>query len=331
MNEIISIIIPIYNPPLDKLSKCLSSVLSQDYCNIEILLVDDGSDENTRNYIREFEQKDNRIIAIFQENSGVSAARNCGLHHASGSYILFVDSDDYVSEDICSYLYRILIDSDSDISICSCVHLGLLKNIKDYVELTKIVNNKKAIENLAYNRFVYDELETTAVWGKLYKREVIEDILFNESLIFAEDYIFNFYALENSKKIIYSNRRLYYYSFSPNGLMNNSYNPFLYTSYLEVKKLTFDTRNVEYYKELLVRCINISLSIYLKIPYISSYVNSKSDIKHFIKKYRFEVIKNSNTKKELKIALLLSCVSFRLVDFVYRIKKNLSNKKAIQD
>ena len=114
----ISIIVPIYNTKkyIDRVVNCL---INQTYHNLEIILVDDGSTDGSSMLCDKYKKKDNRIKVIHQKNSGVSVARNVGLKHATGEYIGFVDSDDYISLNMYETLYNNLINTNSDISVCN--------------------------------------------------------------------------------------------------------------------------------------------------------------------------------------------------------------------
>ena len=113
-NEKISIIIPVYSVE-QYIDRCLSSVISQTYRNIEIIVVIDGSKDGSEEICEKYANNDKRIKIIKQENKGLSAARNNGLEHASGQYVMFVDSDDYVDENFCLTPYQKLIETGSDI------------------------------------------------------------------------------------------------------------------------------------------------------------------------------------------------------------------------
>ena len=106
-NELISIVIPIYKVE-QYLRRCIDSVICQTYKNIEIILIDDGSPDNCGKLCDEIKKKDNRIKVIHKSNGGLSDARNCGINIATGKYITFIDSDDYVTEDYIEYMYRLL-------------------------------------------------------------------------------------------------------------------------------------------------------------------------------------------------------------------------------
>lgn len=113
----ISVIIPVYNVE-EYLERCVNSVLKQTYNDLEIILVDDGSTDNSGKICDELKNKDDRIIVIHKENQGLSASRNIGIEKATGEYITFVDSDDYILEDMYETLYKNLIRNDADISMC---------------------------------------------------------------------------------------------------------------------------------------------------------------------------------------------------------------------
>ena len=131
-NNLISIIVPIYN--VEKyLKKCIDSIINQTYKNLEIILVDDGSPDNCGKICDEYAKKDNRIKVIHKENGGVSSARNVGVENATGEYIGFVDSDDYIEKDMYEVLINNLKKENADISIIS--NYEVYKN--------KIIENKK--------------------------------------------------------------------------------------------------------------------------------------------------------------------------------------------
>ena len=116
--DLISIIVPVYNAE-KYLAKCLESLISQTYKNIEIILIDDGSKDESEKICQTYCAKDARIIVKKQKNAGASSARNRGVDLAKGKYILFVDADDYVSDDYIEYLYRLIKSHHTDIGICS--------------------------------------------------------------------------------------------------------------------------------------------------------------------------------------------------------------------
>ena len=118
MMDLISVVVPIYNTE-SYLDKCIGSIVNQRYSNLEIILVDDGSTDNSLDICRKWERADRRIVVLHQENQGLSAARNTGIRTAKGKFIGLVDSDDYIAPDMYLRLYRAITDMNADVAICS--------------------------------------------------------------------------------------------------------------------------------------------------------------------------------------------------------------------
>lgn len=141
MEKLISVIVPVYN--VEKyIHRCVDSILAQTYTNLEIILVDDGSPDNCPAICDEYAKKDSRIKVIHKENSGLSSARNAGLDIATGDYIGFIDSDDYIASDMYKKLYKSIIENDSDMAIC---------NYEFVNEQGKSLNNNMPVPNGVYS------------------------------------------------------------------------------------------------------------------------------------------------------------------------------------
>ena len=186
MNPLISIIVPVYNVE-EYLPKCLYSIVNQTYKNLEIILVDDGSSDNSGIICDEYAKKDRRIKSIHKENKGVSSSRNIGIKNARGEYILFVDSDDEIEKDYVYIMVKEGIDSNCDLVISNILDIfntTYRKRIKKIENLTGIFRN---------DYFILMELLRVPV-VKLYKTQVINkyNIRFCESMKVAEDQVFNF-------------------------------------------------------------------------------------------------------------------------------------------
>ena len=213
---LISIIIPVYK--VEKyLEKCIKSVLDQTYKNIQIILVDDGSPDNCGNICDNYAKIDNRIEVIHKANGGLSEARNVGLKVARGEYIGFVDSDDYVSNEMFENLYNTLISNDVDVSICN---------------FYTVINNKNIIKNADNGVEIYNKLEIlkeilldkkiqSYAWNKLYKRELFKDIEYPVGKKY-EDIGTTFYILEKCNKIAVSGSPEYYYITRGYSIVNNN-------------------------------------------------------------------------------------------------------------
>lgn len=211
MEEVlISVIIPAYKVA-DTIGLLLDDLINQTYKNMEIIVVNDGSPDNTQNTIEEFAKKDDRIICVLTNNQGVSEARNTGLNLAKGKYIRFVDSDDRIPEDS----MRVLVEGmqqerDIDLVIGSFKE----KPQRQLYSGEDCETGKVSVEQMAKNFVQYVRtFYYGVVWNKLYKREIIEkyQIRFSKEIFWCEDFLFNLdyyrkcewiYYLDN-KKIIY--------------------------------------------------------------------------------------------------------------------------------
>ena len=210
MTDVISIIIPVYNSE-KFLKKNIESVLNQTYENLDIVIINDGSTDESEKIINEFIKNDKRIRYYKISNHGVSYARNYGIKRAVGKYICFIDSDDIVSENFCEYLYNGMISNDAELSVCNYV----LINKNNY---TFIDNNYKCI-NYELNKYslLFDKFKGF-LCNKMYITDVIKKntIFLNESISMCEDLLFNANYLKYTKKIAYSENKLYGYVIDDN-------------------------------------------------------------------------------------------------------------------
>jgi glycosyltransferase involved in cell wall biosynthesis len=162
---LISLIIPCYNAEFS-LEKCLKSVIEQDYPTLEIIIIDDGSTDNSSKIYEEFQRKDQRIKIIKQENAGVANARNKGIKIANGEYLCFVDSDDWVEKNYCSELYRLLISENADISIIEASY----ENLDGEIIFQKPTSSEKVFDgNRALVLLLEDKVLQSHPWGNSIK------------------------------------------------------------------------------------------------------------------------------------------------------------------
>ena len=204
MKELVSVIIPAYNVQ-KYIDNCIQSVLAQTYKNIEIIIVDDGSTDNTLKKSLRFSEMDHRVKVFSQKNAGVSSARNKGLANAKGKYICFVDSDDTVSKVYVEQMVYNLEEKDGDISISSYSHVRKLKeHMSD--EKVEIWSKKETLYN-----YIVKKKFVPGVCCKLYKRDVIRDLWFKEEIRIAEDKLFFFEGMKGSNRIVFQNTPLYFY------------------------------------------------------------------------------------------------------------------------
>ena len=218
-NEKISIIVPIYNVA-SYLERALNSIINQTYKNIEIILVNDGSPDNSEEICLEYLNKDDRIRYIKQENAGLSAARNTGMRESTGDYFIFIDSDDYINANFVEELYATLLQTDSDIAVCDfrvvCdepADISKKENglIQEYSKTKKYCN--------LYNR---KSLATIVAWNKIYKKQLFDNIKYPVGKVHEDEYVIH-YLLENAQKIAYTTCKYYYY-YQRAGSITGNYN-----------------------------------------------------------------------------------------------------------
>lgn len=204
---LISVIIPCYNAE-KTLDKCLKSVVQQLFTNLEIIIVDDGSTDGTLKICEEFQNKDERIQIITQSNYGVSKARNEGIKVATGKYVCFVDSDDWVEPTYCSELLNLLVTENADISIIEASY----EDESGRVIFKKPTSKENILEgNRALILLLQDHVIQSHPWGKLYKTKYLKSISFPENLKCFEDYSTLFKIFDKAEKVVRSDEKLYHY------------------------------------------------------------------------------------------------------------------------
>jgi len=213
MNELISIIIPAYN--VEKyLDRCLETVVNQTYKNIEIILIDDGSTDATPILCDEWAIKDQRIKVIHKVNGGLSAARNTGMELATGKYIGFVDSDDWIEYDMFAYLHHLIIKYHVEAAFCDFRRLKDKKTKKNEKEKL-IIRKDEALDRYFYR--VDGGKSSYAVWCGLYNKDAIKNIKFIIGEI-NEDVLFRYEVYKRIRKIAFSNLCKYNYFINDTGI-----------------------------------------------------------------------------------------------------------------
>lgn len=212
MKELITIIVPIYNAQR-YLSKCIRSLSIQTYRNIEILLIDDGSTDQSLKICNKYARADERIKVVKQSNGGVSKARNLGLSIMKGEYVTFLDSDDFLPKDAIETLYKEMVVRRADCCVGSIKRIDLYrttqnKNIKGEIAL----NNSECLAQFIFDREKYDEPGFIA--GKFYKSEIIQShsLRFIEGMKLGEDGEFFFNYLKHCGKIAVLDKCVYNYN-----------------------------------------------------------------------------------------------------------------------
>ena len=213
MTEKITVIVPVYNVE-NYLNKCLDSLINQTYKNLEIIVINDGSTDNSGEICQEYAQKDNRIVYIEKENGGPSDARNAGLDRMTGSYVTFVDSDDWIELDYVEILYKKITEYQADIAVGNYYSFNEAEGMyylhifgDSYYE--KVYDNVSIFENL-YESQEMKSFALISVFGKLYKADLVKHLRFDIGKLGEDGYINQkLYLLV--QKVIYINQGLYAY------------------------------------------------------------------------------------------------------------------------
>lgn len=303
MEDLVSLIVPVYN--VEKyLPKCIESMINQSYKNIEILLINDDSKDNSGIICDEFAKSDSRVRVIHKRNEGVSIARNTGLKIAKGKYIGFIDSDDYISYNMIEILLNNMKKYNAEISICGYRifddNIGTIK-VSDNEKITKLLSREKVL-NLIFKTNKINGF----LWNKLFSAKIIREMLLKEDMELCEDLLFTCQLLQKSEKICYTSKSLYNYRKNLNSITSNVSNLFYldgkckYTvAYEEIETLfkdnniltTIQLRHIRtivesYYLVIKNKYRNRNVHLYtfkfLRLNFLRYILNPQVSIKHKI-------------------------------------------------
>lgn len=310
MNKLgkISIIVPIYNGE-NYIDKCIQSILNQTYSNIEVLLINDGSSDNSKKICEEYEKKDNRIKLINKENAGPGSAKNTGINHATGDYIGFVDSDDYIEKDMFEVLYNLSVENDADISMVAFTKVvdGKKMNTINFSGETIIYNKIEAMKELFLDR----EIKNYS-WNKLFKKELFEGVRFPEKLKY-EDVDITYRLFEKINKLVYKKVSKYYYVQRGNSIVNsNLYNNL--KDYVIVTKNRYEDLKNKYEEFEMYNAMGFIVNMLITyknavtydIPELyKDFENNYQLFCELIEKYKKDCFNEFNNYKRLLLSIIL--------------------------
>lgn len=343
----ISIIIPVYNTNKEYFQICINSAINQTIKEkIEIIIIDDGSTNECVNISNNYAVKYKNIQVIHQKNQGLGASRNNGMKIATGKWLMFLDSDDWIEKDMCEKLLENAND-EIDIIISSfneCYKNKKEKNVMFEGKNSIWTGNKEKLQlqlisNLILGKQQYNAKYLASAWAKLYRRDFInENKLDNVSnLKFKEDVIFNLYCFEYAKKIIYVNYSLYNYRQCQKSLIHKNDSEMIgfYLEYLNKEKEFIKKYNKKeiFYEAHQIKTLQSLINIINKYIFSNNNTNKiqVQEIRKIMKKGEFEETLK-NIKKEyltyyLKIMLfLLGKRYFALMKILLVIRNIIKNK-----
>lgn len=304
----VSIIVPIYNA--DKyLKRCILSIINQTYRNIELLLIDDGSTDNSAKICDSFAQKDPRIKVIHTHNNGISHARNLGLRYAKGNYFSFVDADDYVDETYIEQLLNKLEQKKVDIVYCSAI-------IEDENNQLLGIEHPSSKVIKANNYDWCSPWAHTVVRGAIYPEKIIKNLYFDEKLYVGEDTYFFACCVKRAKKVFCLEDRLYHYIKYSKSASHGKFNSDMLTEITAREKIIslFNTINAK--AACVMVCRKIVTEYYMDESFKKNYLNEVLETFNF---YYTASVKYYLKHKNLKI--MMTNTLFRISPMFFMILK----------
>ncbi len=310
-NKLISIIVPVYNTK-EYLPKCLDSILSQTYSNIEVIVISDGSTDGSNDVIKEYAKKDKRIVPIFKENSGVAKTRSMGISLAKGDYIGFVDSDDTVEPDMYQILVENMMKYEADISHCGYRLLRSDCVVNFYgTNDTLVLKHDDGVKELLSGKRI-----EPGMCNKLYKAELFNDLDYDREIRINEDFLVNAFLFDKSEKTVFYDVTKYNYFVRSNSAshakvnQHKLYDPIKVTEYI----LELFKNSNSLYDSALERYISCNINAYK-----FTYTNQFDGIKEY-KKYIKNNIKNQrNSFKNISKKSRYMCYGIIYFDYVFKL------------
>lgn len=321
-NPLVSVIVPVYNQK-EYIHKCLESIINQTYNNLEIILVDDGSNDGSEKICFDYQNKNSNITLIQKINGGLSSARNIGIEAANGKYITFVDSDDYLSINFIKEAVAVLEKNKADIVIFKMLFVGEKFN-KEYIERREEYDLYQILPEKTIEESLYQRKFGCCAPGKLYKKECFFNIRFPIGRV-SEDLAIFHKIVDNANRIFFFDKIGYYYRQQPKSIMHKFNKKRIDALYWAI-----DIEN--YCKNLhpniinaaKCRIFNVSLHLILDMP--------KEDLNEYFFIWdqvcinRLNVLFNSKARKRERIAACFSFFGKQFLRFVWNTKLAVKQK-----
>ena len=314
MKPLISIIVPVYNVET-YLAKCVDSILAQTYTNLEIFLVNDGSSDCCGKLCDEYAKEDKRIKVIHKKNGGLSDARNVAIDVATGEFITFIDSDDYVTDDYIMTLYSLIEKYECKVSIAlyNTFVEGSKPKVVNRVYREDCQTNIKAIEEM-----FYQEKYDTASWAKLYHSSLFATGIRYPKGIVYEDLATTYLLIFQSDKVAFCNRRIYNYLLRRDSIEGSSFSSKKMDSALKVCELMESHLDILGKVMQAYQCRMMSFFFHLLLKMPDGYEHRNMLYKR-IKAIRWSVLCNSRARKKARVASLLFYFGLGVVKGVFHL------------
>lgn len=324
--ELVSIVIPVYKVEL-YLEKCIESVINQTYKNLEILLVNDGSPDNCPKICDEYAQKDNRIKVIHKENGGLSDARNAGIDVATGKYITFIDSDDYISNDYVEYMYNLIKEYNTRMSTCETqiVHIEGDEKEAEYIQENIEILTARDL----FYKILFAKKSDVSAYSKMYETALFSDVRYPKGVVY-EDTATTYKLVEKCEKIATGAKKCYFYCARPNSIskmkgFNKNEQDYIKNTDEMLKYLQNKYPDLEQAINRFDLYANFRI---LRLLLFTKPRNKKMEKEIFrkIKNKRMKVLKYKDTPKRDKIAIVLSFFGLSIFKFSWFIYSKMTNR-----
>ena len=316
----VSIIVPIYNAQ-KYLKRCMDSILQQTYTDIEVILVDDGSTDDSAVLCKEYADKDVRVHYIYQENAGPDYARKKGVRASTGEYLTFVDADDYVEPCMIQKLYQELTEHDCDM-VCSQVK-RVDDNGKTWDAISVPVSGIfcESVSESMHQFFVTRYL-SGSYYAKLYKRDLLMDYEFVKDSLIGEDITAVLYALQKAKRVYIMPDAFYYYYWNGNSISHSGYTKRHYVSLLNYIKVRDELLSKQYIEAKYIAGFFAEYEMAVATAMSRNWNRDEkaiSVLREDLRKYRREIMGNVLTPLYMKVCIWMFSTIPNLFMVLYRI------------
>lgn len=326
MNKI-SIIVPVYNAE-KYLKQCVESLMDQTYKNLEILLINDGSKDNSLAICKKYAEVDSRIKVFDKQNSGVSATRNFGLDNATGDYVMFVDSDDYIDLDMCEQMIASATQSDSDVVVCGIKYVVDGKEVEN-----KEINLENAFVKKELQHFISGkDMVIGSACRQLIKKALLKDIRFNIQISIKEDLIFTLEVLQKSQIVSYAPNVFYLYR---GNLSGNYFEKYDYVKAIkDYAKVAFIVEELFFADKSYDEAVKVfKFSSYLGICKAKIYGKKAKSLTHYISKSDLKKLNNKENERAffkekggLKTKVFVVLAKFKMF-YLLKLMQKIVDKK----
>lgn len=318
MNKI-SVIVPVYNGQ-DTIERCIRSIISQKHNELEIIIINDGSTDDTLHILEELEKIDGRIKVKTIENRGVSHARNVALNIATGDYITFVDADDYIDKEMYGSLLKVM--NEYKVKIVHCSYTNVCQTGKE----VPVGNTGKIMHQThdeALTCLITGRIFAGGIWNKLYSKDLFDSIRFDETISFNEDVLLNFHLFDKVEESVYIDKAYYRYVTNDNSATHTISSVVSRENVAMVSRIIEkESKGKSYYEYAKKKLAYTLLDLYRAYLLNKEKSQKKKDLKRELKEYKL-IYKSKNEKLTYYLAMYfphICTLTYRIYD-KFRVKK----------